>query len=108
MLEKTAPAKATSRDTPKRPKKTISDRGLKALKPAAKGTTYDQMDSVVPGFGVRVSETGRKTFVLVARFPGSRTSDPPRARAVRRPDARKGPRQGARLARADSQGPRPA
>jgi integrase len=56
---------------PKQPKKTLNDRGLKALKPAPKGDTYDVMDSIVPGFGVRVSETGRKTFILVARFPGS-------------------------------------
>lgn len=52
-------------------KKTLTDRGLRALKPAAKGRTYDQMDGVVPGFGVRVSDTGRKTFVLVTRYPGS-------------------------------------
>src|SRR5262249_35123377 len=25
----------------------------------------------VPGFGVRVSDTGRRTFILVTRFPGS-------------------------------------
>jgi Arm domain-containing DNA-binding protein len=29
------------------------------------------MDAVVPGFGVRVSEAGRKTFMLAARYPGS-------------------------------------
>jgi integrase len=55
-----------------RPKRTLNDRGLKALKPAPKGATYDLMDAVVPGFRVRVSETGRKTFVLLTRFPGSR------------------------------------
>jgi integrase len=55
------------------PKKTLSDRTLKALarKPAAKGKTKDIMDAVVPGFGVRVSETGRRTFVLMTRYPGS-------------------------------------
>ncbi len=26
------------------------------------------MDSVVPGFGVRVSDTGRKTFILLTRY----------------------------------------
>lgn len=77
MLEKTRPEppKAAGDDKParskKRPKKTLSDRFLKALKPAPKGETYDQMDGIVPGFGVRVSETGRRTFILVARFPGS-------------------------------------
>jgi integrase len=56
------------------PKRTLSDRTLKsraALKPAAKGKTYDVRDAVVPGFGVRVSEAGRKTFILTARYPGS-------------------------------------
>jgi integrase len=52
------------------PKTTLTDRGLKAYKPAAAGKTYDRMDSQVPGFGVRVSEKGRKTFILVTRFPG--------------------------------------
>jgi integrase len=59
------------RDTQKRPKKTLNDRTLKGLKPAEKGEgTYDQMDALVPGFGVRVSEAGRKTFMLAARYPG--------------------------------------
>jgi integrase len=54
-------------------KKTLTDRTLAALanKPAPKGKTYDVADSVVPGLGVRVSETGRRTFTLTARFPGS-------------------------------------
>jgi hypothetical protein len=53
-------------------KKNLTDRLLKSLadKPADKGQTYDIKDTVVPGFGVRVSETGRRTFILVARFPG--------------------------------------
>lgn len=78
MLESTtSPSNATVSDKkPKRPKKgrpkkTLHDRTLKSLKPAPKGETYEQMDSIVPGFGVRVSETGRKTFILIARFPGS-------------------------------------
>jgi integrase len=70
MLERTAPPKAKA-DKPKQPKKALNDRGLKALKPAPKGQTYDVADSIVPGFGVRVSETGRKTFILIARYPGS-------------------------------------
>jgi integrase len=56
---------------PQRPKKALNDRGLKALKPAPKGETYDVMDALVPGFGVRVSEVGRKTFILATRYPGS-------------------------------------
>ncbi len=53
--------------------KRLTDRGLRALKPAKAGKKhYDVWDSVVPGLGARVSETGRRTFVLVARYPGSR------------------------------------
>jgi integrase len=51
--------------------KRLTDRGLRALKPAKPGKPYDRMDDVVRGLGVRVSETGRRTFVLVARYPGS-------------------------------------
>jgi hypothetical protein len=39
---------------------------LKSLKPAA--SHYDLWDATVPGLGVRVSQTGRKTFVLMARI----------------------------------------
>jgi integrase len=53
-------------------KRKLADRTLKALKPAAKGDgTYDVWDALVPGLGVRVSETGRKSFFLGARFPGN-------------------------------------
>jgi len=52
-------------------KKALTDRALKALKAARKGHRYDVMDSVVPGFGVRVTDKGQRTFVLVARYPGS-------------------------------------
>ena len=47
----------------------LTNRKLQSLK--RKGNRYDVMDPEVPGFGVRVSETGRRTFVLVARYPGS-------------------------------------
>jgi integrase len=51
-------------------KRNLTDRTLKALKPAKQGRHYDVMDSGVPGLGVRVSDTGRRTFVLIARYPG--------------------------------------
>jgi hypothetical protein len=44
----------------------LTDRKLKSLKP--KGERYELMD-LTPGFGVRVSESGRRTFILVARYP---------------------------------------
>jgi len=47
----------------------LTDRALQALKPT--GLRYDVMDSDVPGLGVRVSERGQRTFILVARYPGS-------------------------------------
>src|SRR5262245_55082864 len=31
----------------------------------------DTWDAVVPGLGVRTSASGRRTFVLMARYPGS-------------------------------------
>jgi hypothetical protein len=61
------------------PKKNLTDRTIKTLKPAKPEKHYDLMDSVVPGFGVRVSETGRRTFILIARYPGS---DNPTRRAL--------------------------
>ena len=47
----------------------LTDRKLQALK--RKGKRYDVMDTDVPGFGVRVSEIGQKSFILIARYPGS-------------------------------------
>jgi integrase len=54
--------------------KILTDRTLKALarKPAAPGKTYDVADGVVPGLAVRVMPSGVRSFILVARFPGSR------------------------------------
>ena len=51
-------------------KKRLTDRTLKALKPAKVGKRYDVMDGDVRGFGVRVSDKGQRTFVLIARYPG--------------------------------------
>jgi integrase len=49
-------------------KRKLTDRLLKSLKPKAE--RYDVMDADTPGLGVRVSD-GRKTFILLTRFPGS-------------------------------------
>ena len=63
----------------------LTDRTLKALKPAPAGKRYDLMDSVVAGFGVRVTDKAQKskpdkadqrTFILLTRYPGAR--DPAR------------------------------
>ena len=49
----------------------LTDKRLKALKPAANGERYEVRDSIVPGLLVRVTETGKRTFMLQGRFPGS-------------------------------------
>jgi integrase len=56
--------------------KNLTDRKVRSLKRDRKLEDklghYDTWDAVVPGLGVRTSATGRRTFVLVARYPGSR------------------------------------
>lgn len=52
-------------------KERLTDKRIQAMKPAPAGKRYDVMDAIVPGLGVRVTDKGRKTFVLLARFPGS-------------------------------------
>jgi integrase len=53
-------------------KRTINDRIIKALKPAPNGRRRDLWDTVVPGFGIRSTDKGNHTYVLLSRFPGSR------------------------------------
>jgi integrase len=50
----------------------LTDRFLKALKAAPAGQRYDVLDTVVPGLIVRVTDTGTRTFALLARFNGSK------------------------------------
>src|SRR5262249_23739852 len=52
-------------------RRVLNDRIIKGLKPAKLGQLYDVMDAVLPGLGVRVTDKGTRSFVLVARFPGS-------------------------------------
>ena len=49
--------------------KRLNDRGIAALKPVA-GKRITVFDTVVPGFAVRVTERGAKSFVLITRFQG--------------------------------------
>ena len=49
----------------------LTDRKLSALKAGA--TRYELMDTDVPGFGVRVSETGQRTFILIPAIPAAET-----------------------------------
>jgi hypothetical protein len=48
-------------------KKPLTDRKVQSLKPAAKGNRYQVMDSLVPGFGVRVTDKGLRTHSAPAR-----------------------------------------
>ncbi|MGH7074524.1 MAG: tyrosine-type recombinase/integrase [Stellaceae bacterium] len=56
-------------------RKVLTDRSLKALKPAAPGKRYIIWDAVHPYLGVRVTETGARSFVVVRRRPGVRNPD---------------------------------
>src|SRR5215510_6984600 len=49
----------------------LSTRRIDSLKPAHAGKRYQLMDEMVPGFGIRVTDTGQRTFILRTRFPGS-------------------------------------
>jgi integrase len=51
-------------------RKMLTDRLLRSLKP--RPVSFDLMDALVPGLGVRVLPSGQRTFVLVGRFPGGR------------------------------------
>src|SRR3979411_1514890 len=52
-------------------KTTLTDRKVQSLKAAPKGKRYQVMDTLVPGFGVRVTDKGVRTYIFQARFPGS-------------------------------------
>jgi integrase len=51
------------------PKQKLTDKMLKGLKPAASGQV-DYWDELLPGFGVRVGTTGRKSFFVWTRING--------------------------------------
>ena len=52
-------------------RKDLKDKTLQSLKPATPGSRYEIMDTRVPGLGLRVTDKGQKTFIFVARYPGS-------------------------------------
>jgi integrase len=61
------------------PKRDLTDRALKALKPAPRGKRPILWDAQVAGFGVRYNDRAPRpdrTFVLVARYPGFRHPAP--------------------------------
>jgi integrase len=56
-------------------RRNLTDRKVKSLKRERsledKLGHYDTWDTDIRGFGIRTSKTGRRTFVLMARYPGS-------------------------------------
>jgi integrase len=57
-------------------KKPLTDRAIAAIKPAPPGKRLLVWDALVPGLGVRVTDKGQRSFVLVTRYPGSKNPAP--------------------------------
>jgi integrase len=57
-------------------KKSLTDRAIRALKPAPPGKRRLVWDAQVPGLAIRITDTGKRTFVLVVRYPGDRNPSP--------------------------------
>ena len=53
----------------------LTDRAIEAAK--ATGKQREVFDAVVPGFALRVGETGRRSFVLFYRLNGKQTRGHP-------------------------------
>src|SRR6266567_6269028 len=57
-------------------RRTLNDRIVKTVKVTGKTKDgkprerMDVMDALVPGFGVRVTNMGQRTYILAGRFPG--------------------------------------
>jgi integrase len=51
-------------------KRPLTERMIQSLAPAPKGKRFILWDGLVPGFGVRVSDNGSRSYVLVTRYPG--------------------------------------
>src|SRR5262245_16484813 len=52
-------------------KKPLTDRAIKAVKPAPTGKRTLLWDAIVPGLALRMTDGGKRSFVLVTRYPGS-------------------------------------
>jgi integrase len=52
-------------------RRNLTVRAIEALQPALPGQRYDVPDAIVPGFGIRVTDKGKKSYTLTARYPGS-------------------------------------
>ncbi|MGB3043121.1 MAG: integrase family protein [Xanthobacteraceae bacterium] len=54
-------------------KRKLTTKFVDSIKPAPKGTRVDHWDTVLTGFGVRVNDKGRKSFIVGVRWPGRTT-----------------------------------
>lgn len=59
-----------------KPKKPLTDRAILHLKSPEQGKRRIVWDALIPGFGLRLTDRGVKTFVLVTRYPGSPNPTP--------------------------------
>src|SRR5262249_35864052 len=50
-------------------RKRLTDKSIAALR--RKASRYEVQDEIAPGLAVRASERGTKSFIMIARFPGS-------------------------------------
>jgi integrase len=82
-ITSSAPDDAKRKNLPKRKFK-LTDRGLQALKPAEPGGRYTVWDTEAAGFGVRVTDRGVRTFIVMRRQTGYR--NPVRVALGRYPD----------------------
>ena len=57
-------------------KKPLTDRAIRSLQPTPAGKRRIVWDAIVPGLGIRVTDRGVKTFVLVTRYPGAASPAP--------------------------------
>jgi integrase len=65
--------KRPNAENPTAERRTLKDRTIQSLEPAPKGCRYEYPDAVVRELMVRVGDTGRRSWAVVARFPaGSR------------------------------------
>jgi hypothetical protein len=53
-------------------KRKFTDRWVRSIKPAPKDKRVEYYDTATPCFGVRVTDTRHKTYVLYLKFPGSK------------------------------------
>lgn len=57
-------------------KKPLTDRAIKAVKPAPSGKRTLVWDALVPGLALRVTDNGKRSFVLITRYPNSPNPTP--------------------------------